>query len=262
MKGEDVDHYKWFKEWDILETLRPLFKKGYYISPKTGKIAWAGKIGMEVDIPWVFAKFHPDYNCRLWHKIMWRYFKIISVKCGNCFKVVVRPKTVKDLFELHYLQKELGFPSKCGIEIGRPNVPFLYGGYFYCQGIDEGRRVNEIVKKAVEDKGIQLAAPVDFKRFCTEYETIIADSSGYLGQTEIAAAKEKHIAACFEEFPHEAQPKMLIDHIKHHWLLYAYQHRDLVANEFNDGEPLHLSNTMYGDKTDDEIEELKKKWSE
>lgn len=253
--------YKWCQKWDILEVLRPIFKKGFRIDPKTHKITNDGKLSMEIDTPWVFAKRHPTHNCFLWHTIMWKLFTILPKHCETCFKVVVRPKTVRDLFKLHYLQKELGLPSKCGTEIGRHGVPYLYGGYFYCQGIDEGRERNEIVKKAIKAAGIELEVPVDFKRFCTEYEEIIKDSSAYLGQTELAEQKEKYIASWFEDYPKSEQPEIIINHVKHHWLKFAYQHRDLTAMEFNNGEPLGIVTTMYGDKTDDEINELKKKWS-
>ena len=63
--------------------------------------------------------------------------KWVPSKCMGCWKVVVRLKTLKQLFSLLQLQMRMGRPSKCGIEV-RESVNGLYGGYFYNHSLEEG----------------------------------------------------------------------------------------------------------------------------
>lgn len=101
------------------------------------------------NLPWMFARLPPleIANCMLWKGIIFDIFcvnflhkedRFIPQGCQNCHKVVVKPRTYKELLDLRKLQVELDYPSKCGIE-ERSFSKGLYGGYFYCGGIEDGR---------------------------------------------------------------------------------------------------------------------------
>ena len=113
------------------------------------------------DVPWHFTVQKGNLNCLLWNRVIFNHiFKKVPDSllqgrvwvpsgCQNCFKIVVRPHNLKQLFDLVDLQKRLDFDAKCGIE-HRPYVFGLYGGYFYNRGLEQGLDRYKVVRKEVD----------------------------------------------------------------------------------------------------------------
>jgi hypothetical protein len=181
---DNANYYDQLVASDVVEWVKDLLQQhGYTWRYEDGKIIAQMQAGI-ADTPWHHVKGDHRLNCALWHQIMFNMVSLrlpperrfVPSKCQACFKVVVRPKTLEQLFALMELEQRLGRPCKCGIE-SRDSVHALYGGYFYNWGLAEGLDCYELVRAEV-DKEPRLGPDIDvfLKRSCTEYEHACGDS--------------------------------------------------------------------------------------
>ena len=112
---------------------------------------------------------HP--GCCTRHLLVFDKFNIIPRYCFNCYKVLVEPRTVVELFKLMVVFEKLELPidntRKCMVE-GREGISGAYKGYIYCRGLEEGKEITEMVRKVVSEE-ISAKIPVNLKRGCSEY---------------------------------------------------------------------------------------------
>ena len=183
--------YNDLRRRDILIMCFDLLKSGFLvIRDVDGKIDF-GPATSAWDVPWHYVVQKGTLNCLLWSKVMFNVvFKKAPVSltdgkvwvpsgCQQCFKVVARPKTLKQLFATVELQKRLNWHAKCGIE-HRAHVFGLYGAYWYSRGLEQGVECYKRVRAAVDDDPL-LGADVDviLKRGCTEMEMMAGPSDKY-----------------------------------------------------------------------------------
>jgi hypothetical protein len=148
--------------------VQKLLRSGYHIDPETGKITTILRSKAH-DVPWVYTRSDPRLNCTLWTEVHFKALDIFPEPCLNCWKVVVRPRTFKELIMLLEIQKEHTTRfCKCGIEL-RDYVHGNYGGYFYNHGMTEGLDCLDDVRGLVAEH-ISPDVPVVLKRYCTEFE--------------------------------------------------------------------------------------------
>lgn len=91
--------------------------------------------------------------------------------CRECYKVKIAPRDFKGLMALRTRLKDFSCSAKCGAEASYLQSQDLYGGYFYCQGMDHARDIHRRVREAADlhaDLGPQT--PLRIKRGCTLYE--------------------------------------------------------------------------------------------
>jgi len=226
---------------------------GYHLRMEDGKFVPNNPAMSEVT-PWVYVKVTDDARCDIYHRIFFNVLEHVPSYCRNCWKVVVKPKTLKDLFDLYELMKQMGVPCKCGIE-RRKTTTSLYGGYFYCRGKTEGEKRYIEVKKIV-DKFLSPDTPVILKRYCTEYE-IGPGSKGPSDQLPDVTPEEKEVEEyIIDKFPrvgfNAPQPDFVVAGVMMEWIHYAYQYHkatgDETFREFTDGENLFPPYVTYHDK--------------
>jgi len=105
------------------------------------------------------------------HMSVFNKFNIIPKYCFNCYKVLIEPRTVVELFKLMVIFEKLVLPNdntrKCIVET-REQISGAYKGFIYCRGTEEGNEILKIVQKVVS-KEISEKIPVTIKRGCSEY---------------------------------------------------------------------------------------------
>ena len=93
-----------------------MIKQGYVMRLGDGRFVPSNaKVG-EMP-PWVYTQQFKGLRCDINQAVFWEIYKHIPTQCRNCWKVVVRPRTLKELFDLYELQKDMGVPCKCGMEV-------------------------------------------------------------------------------------------------------------------------------------------------
>jgi len=216
---------------------------GFFYHPETRKITSNGMIS--INIPWVFIKRAENYGCALWHHVLFQFYDIIPGFClNNCWKVVARPKNLKQMFELIDVMKKLDMPSKLGIET-RPRVHGLYGCYFYNRSREEGLACKERVIDAFAQ--VDPAIPVILKRACTEMEDKWGNSKKWCSKPGWIE-KEHEILGEFDQVtrPDHPQPPAIIRRIKRRWIEWAWEMGDTEgAKAMNGGEPLYVDLQTY-----------------
>ncbi len=109
-------------------------------------------------------------GCERYHTVF-NKFGVIPEYCFDCYKVLITPFTVVELFKLLMIFEKLALPNdntrKCMIE-GRDYCSGTYKGFIYCRSIEEGKEVRNIVREVVADD-ISPEVPVTLKRGCSEF---------------------------------------------------------------------------------------------
>lgn len=221
----------------------------------THQIAW--------DYPWHHVKHTDQVDCHLWHRVMFDVVneslptekKFVPSKCQECWKVVVKPKTLKQLFSLLDLQIKLDRPSKCGIET-RPGVKGHYGGYFYNRSFDEGvecyKEVRDNIKKSrilkpllkeVDENGIYKR--ILLKRGCTEFEYLLGRSDMWSVTEEQLEMENLIEEAFYRQLSSEMQPQFVINHIHRKWIEFAWDRDDETVMQFTNGKLINPPYVTY-----------------
>jgi len=101
-------------------------------------------------------------------------FKVIPKYCFDCYKVLIEPRTVVELFKLMVFFEKLDLPNdntrKCMTE-ARAQVSGTYKGYIYCRGIEEAKRIVNMIQKPIAQE-ISKKIPITVKRGCSEYSLV------------------------------------------------------------------------------------------
>lgn len=254
---------------DTLTLLQPLVNSGTgVVDRETNRIVLRGTPGIHT--PWVHQKHIVELDCRLWHKIM---FDIVNPRlapearfvpsgCQSCWKVVVRPKTVVQLFLLHELQSKMDIPSKCGIE-RRSTVEGLYGGYFYNLSHEAGEECYIKVREAVDGyPGLGPDVKILLKRACTEYEAAFPCSSTWEikpHQMEFEKAIQDSLLVKDEDKEVEkGQPAIVKRKVFREWVEFAYENGDMTARQLNGGAPLFAPYETYHNSSTEMAEKMKR----
>ena len=119
--------------------------------------------------PQMWENSHPGGCTR--HTMVFSRFNIIPRYCFDCYKVLIEPRTVVELFKLMMVFEKLKLPNdntrKCTVEC-REQLSGTYKGLIYCRGIEEGEEICKMLQKVVQEE-ISKMIPVTFKRGCSEF---------------------------------------------------------------------------------------------
>lgn len=240
----DKYNYSHLSVGDVISNMKQDLQVGsYFLRMSDGK--FDRNISMEWDTPWIFSEKAPERACLLWHRVMFGRFGMLPEWCRkHCWKVVVKPRTLEQLFMLKELQEMMRVPSKLGIET-RQSVFGNYGGYFYTNSKEEGLDRMEEVRQNVNTH-ISKDIPVYLKLGCTEFEHRFGRSDEYRPITDFERKNEDTIRGCFVIHAVDpAQPQHLKDYIAQKWIHYAWSHGDATVMKFNNGEPLFPETIKY-----------------
>lgn len=246
---EKVSMWEWLKAHDILEWLRPLWDGGgWYLKPD-GKLT-PNRAQVAIDTPWVHHGHTQWARCHIWSKVI---FQVISQSmgkhfsdgvpfvpsgCQGCYKVVVRPRTLVQLFALDDLEAALGHPSKCGIEV-RQSVHGLYGGYFYNAGLEAGLACYDRVRSEVDaDKHLGPDVAVILKRGCTEMEHACGPSDQWAVTPEQEVVEALVDRWVEWEADDGEQPEPVVWMVKRRWIEFAFANGDETYKQFTGGKPI------------------------
>lgn len=232
---------------DIIAHLRPLFQRGV-ACVRDGKVLINGEDSW--DVPWIYITpeggIEEEHNCRaicfMCAEIKFKGWSFIPIRCHSCWKVVVRPRTLKELFALHELQKEMGLWSKTGIE-DRPKIPAVYGGYFYNDTLDKARQCKVVVEKRIA-ADISPDIPIYIKRGCTEYEEKFPEPRHWKippKQKEFEAYLDDRIILKARK---AMQPDFVALNVKRKWVERAFE-LGQEYRTFTGGRELHELTTTY-----------------
>lgn len=226
-----------------------LVSAGYYLNHEgVYKRAFTA---LGVNTPWHHVKHLRSKKCGIDHRVKFDGLGIIPPRCLECWKVVVFPKTLKQLFQLLDVQKALGRASKCGIDL-RYYSPNLYDGFFYNNSLEEGRECYEVVRNAINEH-LGIDVKVILKRGCTEYEMIKGPSVAWTLTRE-----EREVDKRIDEIVDLTTPNVsgqseeALAQVHSHWIEWAWKFSDPTVAEYIGELPLYPPAVTYheGDISD------------
>ena len=236
--------YEAIKGRDVVDLLAPLFRQGWYIDMKTQKFRCEPSISP--DAPWIYVNPSPHIHCDL-NMHIFNAAGFLPKECRNCFKVVIRPKTVaqlirlKELMETEFVKK--GLHCKCGIE-ERNYVHGNYGGYCYNRGLSEGKKNYKVIKEMLHERHPVVGethlyhADIILKRGCTEMELGTGPSKKYAVPHWADELEDKIMEVVELPIRETPTPKFIADHTIRKWLEFAWDRGDKTCLEFSDGIPI------------------------
>lgn len=249
---------------DFMERVKPILGT-WYQRESDLKLVKRSELGQLVDNPWVHVSQKSENRCDVWHHMIFNCFNVLPSKCMDCYKVVVAPRTLTELFKLLDVQKShyTGGACKCGIE-QREYTHKLYGGYFYNRGLEEGKQSYKMVRMLV-DEHISPNVPVSLKRACTEFELRFGPSdkweetirNGFFvqpitGETiKVTDIQERdHWEAMIDAhvdigLKPSGQNHISQIHIMQEWIKFAWRHGDPTTKDHNGGDPLYTPSVTY-----------------
>jgi len=228
--------YREVKEYNLIEKLEQLLKaRVFHFGAEDGKLT--SNISHVWETPWITVHRDNDRECMLWHQILFKFMDVIPSFCLNCWKVVVRPNTLDEVFQLHDMMLGWNRSSKIGIEV-RAYVQSLYGAYFYNNSLEEGNECLEFVKEQVHSK-INPEIDVHLKRYCTEFELRHGDSDKYKQRPEdLIWEKIVHDSFALQDMPllqPQPHPAIIKQHIIQKIIEYATKMKDPTVPKYNEG---------------------------
>lgn len=240
--------------------------KSYYYRNEDGKIDSVKH--MMPNPPWAYVKPGPAMNCQFWHHILFRQVfnsQKVPINCHNCWKVVVMPRDLEELFATYLLQIELDIPSKCGTEIDRENTNRLYGGYFYNNSLPEGiacyHKVRKAIDRDIEYKRDILGCPIKvkfnnghdepvnviLKRGCTEFEQHCGASDTWTWDDQQVETERIAYHSFTHDLLHSRQTDIQLSTIFHDWIHRAFRVGDEKYLMFTNGNRLFDPPVTYHD---------------
>jgi hypothetical protein len=235
-------------QFNFFDVFQGILGVTHYVVPGTDKVETIHKL---VNMPrdtWVHIRHLKENACEYFW-LLEKHLKFVPRHCMNCWKVVVKPQTLEQLFKLEKWMWTLNKPSKCGVE-DRDYVPQLYGAYFYNRGREAGDDCFEAVR-GILAKDELLRPLVDeghiiLKRFCSEFEIRVGNSSEYV-RPDYADKWEDICEYHFGKQENLGIPATE-DTIKYchlRWIQFAYDRRDMTALKYNNGHHLYTQPFAY-----------------
>ena len=236
--------YEELREIDVLGPIAPQLERGIYkIEEVDGKPRITGNTVVKIGKRWIDAKFCPERECANWLYVYFKYYRIIPRGCRNCWKVVFRPKNLKEAFEVLDLQRKQGFPSKTGIE-ERPHSGNQGGwsSFWYAPlrgGLAGGRRLHRTVQRDLKQRFGRGAV---LKRGCTEmerhtFQSGLGKSDEWEKGAEFFDKKEALLATVWRlnKVKMESPPPMQVAYITMKWIEHAAEFGDASHLDYCDG---------------------------
>jgi hypothetical protein len=230
------------------------------------------------DPPWAYIKHGAAQNCQFWHHVLFDFVhqkQKVPIPCQNCWKVVLMPRDIEELFASYLLIQELGRPGKCGIEGDRANTDRFYGAYFYNNSIEEGLDCYEIVRREVDrDRTFEatiLGAPVKvrfgngykepvrviLKRACTEFEQNCGPSDTWSWDDEQVETERLAANAFTQDVIGAKMGDSQLARLAYVWIHKAFQWGDKKYLMFTNNNRLFQPPVTYHDMDPERLEEVK-----
>jgi len=225
---------------DVITRLKPLLTKGVLRVRDDGRLE--PTFSMAWNTPWLHAGLALNRNCFLYQEVYHKTLGVIHPRCFECWKVVVRPKTLDQLMALREMQLRHRVPSKCGIE-RREYVHGLYGGYFYNDSLGDALACFEWLKGELPTD-LTSNGRMIVKRACTEFELAYGPSDKWdSGPGNEAVKQVSHWLV--DDVPNTLQPPSVEVHVLRTWVKWAYAHGDETYLNYTGGKPIYTPPVTY-----------------
>lgn len=170
----------------------------------------------------------------------------VPVGCSNCYKVQVRPRTLRELHAVRRVAEKTTYSFKCGTTLGARHMSGPYAALFYADGLEQARAMFRDVRQAV-DAEVQLGAavPMAIKRGCSEYEMHCGPSDRFTFPPSLVEVEAQLSARLRPTSVRAARKPASALWVMSRWNHIAYQIGDETYRDFTGGRPLYPQAVTY-----------------
>lgn len=231
--------------------------QGYRISLKSQKLVPVNKPGINWNTPWHYINNDPERASKCRKLLL--IFNALGFKPSfcrdSCWKVVVTPRTLRELYTLRELQLAMVKENpecwcKCGVEMRPTNGGVFYGGYFYANSKESGIERWREVRQGISS-WIHPDVKVILKRHCTEMELKFGDPENYVLPPNAKDQEEMYFSMMdTSDFEEHFQPKWALLQVEQNWISFGWKYgtaedRKQIENDHNNGRPLYPACRTY-----------------
>ena len=203
-----------------------LLGNGEFSIQVSGRLAPSNPKGAR-QIPWIFINTNVRHKfCSIWNSVYCGKFKLIPTHCRfSCWKTVIKPRNILELFECHDALKSLDLPSKIGIDV-RDYTYGAYAGFIYADSLEQGKEYYQLARDRIDKK-----IPIILKRGCTEMERLRPSNTwDNVSLEEIRLEERLNDLFQFNEI-NFYQGGWLIQEIKERWIMHSIKIGDKSAQK-------------------------------
>lgn len=164
--------------------------------------------------------------------------------CRNCYKVKIKPRTVRELVAVLDATVRKPYPSKFQPDIDVPYSPDLYGAYFYADGLEQVRSIYKDVRATLDGDERLKSVQMVIKRGCTEYEMHCGPSDRYTFPDGLAEI-ESYLLSRISTLPPSSRPPLPRRLFLVQWIKLAYRIGDESYLELTGGRRLFPETVGY-----------------
>lgn len=193
----------------------------FYVRASDGRIAH-GTEAQPTNTPWIFIQDSPKRHCEIWNQVYFQHFGLLPSFCRFCcWKIVLKPANVADLFKLEKLLDTFNLPSKCGMDL-RDYSFWPWAGFIYNDSMRAGREVLQRIQESLKAWfGTYHTVDAFLKRGCTEMEWRLP-SDQWDDVSEKAVELENRLDEIFvKDETSASQPEWLKQTIRNRWVKHA-----------------------------------------
>ncbi len=163
--------------------------------------------------------------------------------CRNCFKVQVKPRTLRQLNAMVPIAETAGHAYKAGVGLAARYHGGPYSTLFYFDGLEQARAAHAALRRMIDSEpllGSDVAVAI--KRGCTEYEVHCGPSDRFAFAPELETI-ESALLARLQPLPPFVVPTLQTVFMR--WLQAAFQIDDETYRDFTGGRSLHPAPVTY-----------------
>lgn len=197
---------------------------------------------------WRFGSHPTPFPC---YKLMGFLFRgaygrgAVPYGCRTCFKVQIKPRTLRELHAVLSVAESLAYPFKAGVGLGARYHSGPYSALFYLDGLTEARHAYAEVHARLADHSPALGdLPITIKRGCTEYEVFCGPSDRFTFADDLPDL-EAALLANLRPVPKEIRRPVPANIVFMRWIQAAYQIGDETYKDFTKGQSLYPATVSY-----------------
>jgi len=248
-EGYEPSYLEELQKDDFLALWKPVIDSGEYVYLQSDqkihrRTCLTGELMHEapLDRKWIYTNNPTNQHCAWYHSIALQVHHFIPSYCLNCWKVVVRPQSIVELFDLYDLQLEMVKKEPdCYCKLGCEEREFVfgnYGGYFYNRSLEAGLDRRDQVRELAKDIITDPEENIYLKRYCSEFELKYGPSA-YYRQPPNTGHWERIIEEKCNMIPtYTVQPEDVRRRVKREWIKFAWDRGDKAVYTFTNDEPI------------------------
>lgn len=241
-ESREISYYETLRQSDIIRWIRPLLENGNWaLRADDGKL-YVRHPHLAYEYAWHYVRLdRMVMECWIFHTLIHNTINkaipepFIHSRCHRCFKVVVLPRTLKELFALEQIQLETDYQCKYGLDL-RPYTDTAYAGFFYQDSLAAGVRTYIDIRERV-DEAIGPDVPVYLKRGCTEFERDLGPSNQWRKTKDQDRIERAITELLVPEITARIQPPDMVRHTHAKMIEHAAMIGDKTYLEYTGGEP-------------------------